>query len=153
MKTTVKEQDNMGGVIRLCAIHYLDISFGGETATVLSEERIYALELTQQQAGAISEQKTNFKGTTYLHEISGFVPGCDDETAAIINAMSRMKKFVVVYQDSQGNYVMLGRPEIPIRFTGGFETGEYNNSLRGYRVKFSGYVHFPPVRLKENIFD
>ena len=152
MKKVGKELENMGGVVRLWAVDKWNISLLGSAAMITNEDDVYCMDITQDTSGAIVNQKTDFEGTTFLHEITGYVSGYDNDSELNINQMIRIKKFVVIYMDSIGTLVMLGTPDIPIRFSADFETGETNTSKRGYKLKFSGNVHFPPLRLSENPF-
>ena len=153
MKTTQKQPDNMGGVIRLWAIPREDITLNGNIPAIIREEHIVCLEITQDSTGAQINPKTDFSGTTYLHEISGFVPGYDEQTEKLINEMMRKQRYVLFYSDSEDTLVMLGRPEIPIRFSATFSTGENSTAQRGYKVTFSGNVHYPPIRVTANPFE
>ena len=153
MKKIGKELENMGGVVRLWAVDKWNISLLGSAAMITNEDDVYCMDITQDTSGAVVNQKTDFAGTTFLHEITGYVSGFDKDSERNINQMIRIKKFVVIYMDSNGTLVMLGTPDIPIRFSADFETGETNTSKRGYKLKFSGNVHFPPLRLSENPFD
>ena len=152
MKKVGKELENMGGVVRLWAVDKWNISLLGSDAMIAKEKDVYCMDITQDTAGAVVNQKTDFSGTTFLHEITGYVSGYDKDSELNINQMIQIKKFVVIYMDSNGTLVMLGTPDIPIRFSADFETGETNTSKRGYKLKFSGNVHFPPLRLSENPF-
>ena len=152
MKKIGKELENMGGVVRLWAVDKWNISLLGSTALITNEDDVYCMDVTQDTSGAVLNQKTDFAGTTFLHEITGYVSGYNKDSETYINQMIRIKKFVVIYMDSNGTLVMLGTPDIPIRFSADFETGETNTSKRGYKLKFSGNVHFPPLRLSENPF-
>ena len=152
MKKVGKELENMGGVVRLWAVDKWNISLLGSAAMITNEDDVYCMDITQDTSGAVVNQKTDFAGTTFLHEITGYVSGYDKDSELNINQMIRIKKFVVIYMDSNGTLVMLGTPDIPIRFSADFETGETNTSKRGYKIKFSGNVHFPPLRLSENPF-
>lgn len=153
MKTTTKQPENMGGVIRLWAIPATDLQLNGRTATLVNDENTICLEITQDSGGAEVTPKSGFEGTTYLHQIGGFLPGYSSETEQIIAEMERKKKYVVIYLDSEGELVMLGRPEIPLRFSAGWSTGESSVSARGYRIALSGNVHYLPVRLSNNPFE
>ena len=153
MKKVGKELENMGGVVRLWAVDKWNISLLGRAAMITNEDDVYCIDITQDTSGAAVNQKTDFAGTTFLHEITGYVSGYDKDSEININQMIRIKKFVVIYMDSNGTLVMLGTPDIPIRFSADFETGETNASKRGFKIKFSGNVHFPPLRLSENPFD
>ena len=153
MKKIGKELENMGGVVRLWAVDKWNISLLGSAAMITNEDDVYCMNITQDTSGAVLNQKTDFAGTTFLHEITGYVSGYNKDSETYINQMIRIKKFVVIYMDSNGTLVMLGTPDIPIRFSADFETGETNTSKRGYKVKFSGNVHFPPLRLSENPFE
>ncbi len=153
MKKVGKELENMGGVVRLWAVDKWNISLLGSAAMITNEDDVYCMNITQDTSGAVLNQKTDFAGTTFLHEITGYVSGYNKDSETYINQMIRIKKFVVIYMDSNGTLVMLGTPDIPIRFSADFETGETNTSKRGYKVKFSGNVHFPPLRLSENPFE
>jgi len=152
MKKVGKELENMGGVVRLWAVDKWNISLLGSAAMITNEDDVYCMNITQDTSGAVLNQKTDFAGTTFLHEITGYVSGYNKDSETYINQMIRIKKFVVIYMDSNGTLVMLGTPDIPIRFSADFETGETNTSKRGYKLKFSGNVHFPPLRLSENPF-
>ena len=152
MKKVGKELENMGGVVRLWAVDKWNISMLGNAAMIIKQDDVYSMDITQDTSGAVISQKTNFAGTTFLHEITGFVSGYDKDSEVNINQMIRIKKFVVIYLDSNGTQVMLGTPDIPIRFSADFETGETNASKRGFKIKFSGNVHYPPLRLSENPF-
>ena len=152
MKKIGKDLENMGGVVRLWAVDQWNISLLGSAAMITNEDDVYCMNITQDTSGAVVNQKTDFAGTTFLHEITGYVSGYDKDSETYINQMIRIKKFVVIYMDSNGTLVMLGTPYIPIRFSADFETGETNTSKRGYKLKFSGNVHFPPLRLSENPF-
>jgi len=152
MKKVGKELENMGGVVRLWAVDKWNISLLGRAAMITNEDDVYCIDITQDTSGAAVNQKTDFAGTTFLHEITGYVSGYDKDSEININQMIRIKKFVVIYMDSNGTLVMLGTPDIPIRFSADFETGETNASKRGFKIKFSGNVHFPPLRLSENPF-
>ena len=152
MKKIGKELENMGGVVRLWAMDKWNISLLGSAAMITNEDDVYCINITQDTSGAVVNQKTDFAGTTFLHEITGYVSGYDKDSETYINQMIRIKKFVVIYMDSNGTLVMLGTPDIPIRFSADFETGETNTSKRGYKLKFSGNVHFSPLRLSENPF-
>jgi len=152
MKKIGKELENMGGVVRLWAVDKWNISLLGSAAMITNEDDVYCMNITQDTSGAVLNQKTDFAGTTFLHEITGYVSGYNKDSETYINQMIRIKKFVVIYMDSNGTLVMLGTPDIPIRFSADFETGETNTSKRGYKLKFSGNVHFPPLRLSENPF-
>ena len=152
MKKVGKELENMGGIVRLWAVDRWNISLLGSAAMITTQDEVYCIDITQDTSGAAVNQKTDFAGTTFLHEITGYVSGYDKDSEININQMIRIKKFVVIYMDSNGTLVMLGTPDIPIRFSADFETGETNTSKRGYKIKFSGNVHFPPLRLSENPF-
>ena len=152
MKKVGKELETMGGVVRLWAVDKWNISLLGSAAMITNEDDVFCMNITQDTSGAVVNQKTDFAGTTFLHEITGYVSGYDKDSETYINQMIRIKKFVVIYMDSNGTLVMLGTPDIPIRFSADFETGETNTSKRGYKLKFSGNVHFPPLRLSENPF-
>ena len=153
MKKVGKELENMGGIVRLWAVDRWNISLLGSAAMITTQDEVYCIDITQDTSGAAVNQKTDFAGTTFLHEITGYVSGYDKDSEININQMIRIKKFVVIYMDSNGTLVMLGTPDIPIRFSADFETGETNASKRGFKIKFSGNVHFPPLRLSENPFD
>ena len=153
MKKVGKELENMGGIVRLWAVDRWNISLLGSAAMITTQDEVYCIDITQDTSGAAVNQKTDFAGTTFLHEITGYVSGYDKDSELNINQMIRIKKFVVIYMDSNGILVMLGTPDIPIRFSADFETGETNASKRGFKIKFSGNVHFPPLRLSENPFD
>ncbi len=152
MKKIGKELENMGGAVRLWAVDKWNISLLGSAAMITNEDDVYCMDITQDTSGAVVNQKTDFAGTTFVHEISGFIAGYNQDSESYINQMIRTKKFVVIYMDSNGTLVMLGTPDIPIRFSADFETGETNASKRGFKIKFSGNVHYPPVRLSENPF-
>ena len=152
MKKVGKELENMGGIVRLWAVDRWNISLLGSAAMITTQDEVYCIDITQDTSGAAVNQKTDFAGTTFLHEITGYVSGYDKDSEININQMIRIKKFVVIYMDSNGTLVMLGTPDIPIRFSADFETGETNASKRGFKIKFSGNVHFPPLRLSENPF-
>ena len=152
MKKVGKELENMGGIVRLWAVDRWNISLLGSAAMITNEDDVYCMDITQDTSSAVVNQKTDFAGTTFLHEITGYVSGYDKDSELNINQMIRIKKFVVIYMDSNGTMVMLGTPDIPIRFSADFETGETNTSKRGYKLKFSGNVHFHPLRLSENPF-
>ena len=153
MKTITKQADNMGGVVRLWAIPRTDISLNGNIPTIASSDNVVCMDLTQDSAAAEHIPKVTFAGTTYLHEISGFIPGYSEDTEPIINEMMRLSRYVVIYLDSEGVPVLLGRPDIPIRFNAAFATGQTTASPRGYKISFSGNVHYPPIRLQSNPFD
>ena len=152
MKKVGKELENMGSIVRLWAVDRWNISLLGSAAMITTQDEVYCIDITQDTSGAAVNQKTDFAGTTFLHEITGYVSGYDKDSEININQMIRIKKFVVIYMDSNGILVMLGTPDIPIRFSADFETGETNASKRGFKIKFSGNVHFPPLRLSENPF-
>ena len=152
MKKVGKELENMGSIVRLWAVDRWNISLLGSAAMITTQDEVYCIDITQDTSGAAVNQKTDFAGTTFLHEITGYVSGYDKDSEININQMIRIKKFVVIYMDSNGTLVMLGTPDIPIRFSADFETGETNASKRGFKIKFSGNVHFPPLRLSENPF-
>ena len=152
MKNVGKEVENMGGIVRLWAMDRWNISLLGNAAMITNEDNVFYMGITQDSGGAVVSQKTDFAGTTFVHEISGFIAGYNQDSESYINQMIRIKKFVVIYMDSNCTLVMLGTPDIPIRFSADFETGETNTSKRGYKIKFSGNVHFPPLRLSENPF-
>ena len=153
MKKVGKELENMGGIVRLWAIDRWNISLLGNEAMITNEDAVFYMDITQDSGGAVVNQKTDFAGTTFTHEIAGFIAGYDQDSESYISQMIRIKKFVVIYMDSNGTLVMLGTPEIPIRFSADFETGETSSSKRGFKIKFSGNVHFPPLRLSENPFE
>jgi len=137
----------MGGVVRLWAIPPKDITINGNSAVLSSFDNVIEINMTQDTAGATILPATSFAGTTYKHEITGFIPGFESDTEAIIKDMMRQRRFVVFYMDSNGDRVLLGRPEIPIRFNAEFSTGLTPAEPRGYKISFSGNVHYPPVRL------
>ena len=150
MKTITKQADNMGGVVRLWAIPPSDILLNENSPAITSVDKVVCLEITQDSAGAEFTPKHSFSGTTYLHGISGFIPGYSADTERIMLDMIRQSRYVVVYIDSVGVPVLLGRPDIPIRFTATVGTGQSTSSLRGYKISFSGNVHYPPIRLTSN---
>lgn len=142
----------MGGVIRLWAIPPSDITINGNSVVIDPADRVVAIEITQDTAGATIIPSTSFAGTTYKHEITGFSPGFDSETEAIMKEMMLQRRFVVIYTDAVDDLVVLGRPEIPIQFTAEFSTGFTSADKRGYKITFSGNVHYPPIRLSANPF-
>ena len=142
----------MGGVVRLWAIPPSAIFLNGNIATINSNENVVCMEITQDSTGAEFSPQTGFAGTTYLHEITGFIPGFNEETEQIVNELLRLSRYLVIYMDSDGAAVLLGRPKIPIRFNATFGTGQTTASARGYKITFSGKVHYPPVRLSANPF-
>jgi len=152
MKTITKQADNMGGVVRLWAIPRTDISLNGNIPSITSSENVVCMDITQDSTEAGYIPKLSFSGSTYVHELNGFIPGYSQDTERIILDMIRQSRYVVVYIDSEGVPVLLGRPDIPIRFTASFGTGQATSSLRGYKISFSGNVHYPPVRLQSNPF-
>jgi len=142
----------MGGVVRLWAIPRKDISLNGTIPTITSDDNVVCMDITQDSTEAGFIPKFSFAGSTYVHELNGFIPGYSQDTERIILDMIRQSRYVVVYLDSEGVPVLLGRPEIPIRFTATFGTGQTTASSRGYKISFSGNVHYPPVRLQSNPF-
>ena len=152
VKNTLKQSENMGGVIRLWAIPPSDISLTGNFPSFISTDRVVQLDVTQDTAGAEIAPQSSFAGTTYKHEVTGFIPGFDAATKSIIGDLIRQKRFVVIYQDSNSGFVMLGRPEIPIKFSADFSTGSASASPRGYKIIFTGNCHEPPILLSGDPF-
>jgi len=152
MKTIKKQPENMGGVVRLWAIPPTAISLNGNIPTIASTENVVCLEISQDSTGAEILPQTGFAGTTYLHQINGFIAGFNEETEHIVNELIRRSRHVVIYLDSEGVPVLLGRPNIPVRFHAIFGTGPTTASARGYKISFSGKVHYPPIRLLANPF-
>ncbi len=137
----------MGGVVRLWAIPPMDITINGNRAVLSSFDNVVEINMTQDTAGAMVIPAHSFAGTTYKHEITGFIPGFDSETEKIVKDMMRQRRFVVFYMDSNEDRVLLGRPEVPIRFNAEFSTGLTPAEPRGYKISFSGNLHYPPIRL------
>jgi len=137
----------MGGVVRLWAIPPMDITINGNRADLSSFDHVVEINMTQDTAGATVIPAHSFAGTTYKHEITGFIPGFDSETEDIIKDMMRQRRFVVFYMDSNEDRVLLGRPEVPIRFNAEFSTGLTSAEPRGYKISYSGNVRYSPVRL------
>ena len=152
MKTVGKEAENMGGIVRIWAIPVLEIELNGNSVSVNNLDNVFELQISQDSSGMTIEQKTDFGGTTFSNEITGFIAGYDSYTENFIYEMIRIKKFVVVCQDSQGNYIMAGRPKIPLRFNAGFNTGQASASRRGFEIQFKGNNHYNPLRLSESPF-
>jgi hypothetical protein len=152
MKTINKQLENMGGVIRLWAIPKSAITFEGATPVILSDENVVSCYIIPETALSTQNQTTNFSGTTYKHEISGLVPGCNALTSAVINQMTRQLRYVVVYQNSDGLFVYLGTPEIPLTFNSNFTTGQNSSSLKNFKISFSGNCHFPPLLTSNSPF-
>ena len=153
MKTIGRASENMGGIVTVWAIPLLQITLNGNRVTLGDTDQLFELQVTQESSGAKVNQKTDFSGTTFTHEISGFISGSDADAESYLAQMIRIKKFVVIARDSLGNFILYGRPQIPLRFCANFDTGETTASKRGFDFKFSGNVRYGPITLSESPFD
>ena len=86
MKKVGKELENMGGIVRLWAMDRWNISLSGNAAMITNEDAVFYMGITQDSGGAVVNQKTDFAGTTFVQEITGFIAGYNQDSESYIRS-------------------------------------------------------------------
>lgn len=138
MKTINKQTENMGGVLRLWAIPGSDITVAGNVVTIVSDTNMVNIYVREDSATFTEDISKSFAGTIYKVDLSSVVACDNSDTLKLINEMERRCKYLVIYQDGNGNYKLAGTVKTPLRFTAKATTGLGAAALNHYAISFSG---------------
>jgi hypothetical protein len=88
--------------------------------------------------GAYTEAAApNPQGTTYRVAVSVFLPGDSPAVRAELNSM-RHRRYMLRMKNRDGQLLLIGTPEQPLRFESRFTSGPQGGDQRGYECRFEG---------------
>ena len=128
----------MGGVVRIWAVLPGDIIVTGNQITVNYDDNMVDIYTSPDTASFTEELSESFAGKSYKVAISGIVPCDNANTLREIQDMERRCKYLVIYQDGNGNYKLAGTTKVPLRFSAKATTGSGAASLNNYAISFEG---------------
>jgi len=128
----------MGGVLRLWAVPPSDISVSGKQVTITSDTNVVDIYTREDSASFTEDLVTAFAGNAYKVEISAIVPCDTPDTLKQIADMERRRKYLVIYQDGNGNYKLAGTTKVPLRFSAKATTSAGAAGLNHYAITFAG---------------
>lgn len=138
------ESENMGGNFRfyLVPVHYVDGELPEATDGVLSTsiplvsgKKWFRWYGTLDTLAADSDLKNSNAGDYHENSLEMFVPGDELSWRQMFQDMRQMG-FLLMREDNNGNFKLLGSLEEPIRFRYRFRSGDKSTDLRGYEVEF-----------------
>ncbi len=128
----------MGGILRLWAVLPSDITVSGNQVTIASDVNVVDIYIREDSASFSEDLLTSFAGKAYKVEISAIVPCDTSESVKLITDMERRCKYLVIYQDGNGNYKLAGTFNVPLRFSAKATTGTGASGLNRYEISFTG---------------
>ena len=88
--------------------------------------------------GAYTEElQPNPQGATYRVSVSVFLPGDSPAIRAELNSM-RHRRFLLRMKGRDGQVLLIGTPEQPLRFDSRFSSGPQGSDQRGHQCRFEG---------------
>lgn len=89
-------------------------------------------------SGSWSEDLTTSpQGDYYTVNISATLPADSPAVRAEINAM-KQRRYLLRITDRNGTKLIVGTPDMPLRFDSKFQSGNQPGDTRGYRITFQG---------------
>jgi len=137
MNTLTKPGDNLGGLLKIWAVPKAVYSRSGTTVTISDDTDVYALYCTPESMQFSEPQVETPGGIYYNTSVSGFIPGDTEAALAAINNMAD-KKYVVIFQDGNGNYKAAGTGFYPLKLKATLNSGKNVADLAGWEISFAG---------------
>lgn len=132
--------DNLGGVVKLYAIRRQDVAtIGTNSFTVTSTDDVLLIYCTPGTLSFNEEQSSENGNNFFNVQIAGFVPG-DSETVRTRMMELAGRKYLVLFQDGNGNYKLAGNLSQQLRFSSALATGADTADRAGHTIRFAGRV-------------
>ena len=155
MKTLNRATDNLGGISRLWCIPpsmvmeiLPDGLTGYHTMEVYSLGSAYAIHAIPESIEYIETQKQADAGSYYEAELTGRLAKDSPELFLALKDL-RNKPWVVVFQDQNGQYKVIGSFREHLWFSTDLRTGSQYAGLNHVRFAFSGSLTLPGRFLRE----
>ncbi len=155
MKTLSREIDNLGGLSRLwCIPPSMIIEILPERSTgyhflqVYSLGSAWAIHAIPESLEYIETEKQADAGTIYEASITGRLAKDCPELHQSLKSL-RPKPWVVVYQDQNGSFKLVGSPNEPLWFSTELRTSASYAGLNHVRFSFSGSLTIPARFLRQ----
>jgi hypothetical protein len=149
MKTLSKPSDNLGGMLRLWAVPPSSVvSLSGGTLLLTGLDDITHLYLTPESTSAECLLKRSTAGLYYETAVNGFTPRIREEAGQLLGDMAG-HCFVVVLLDGNGQYLVAGSPQEPLRFSYTAKTGQAVSDRNGYELTFERNCTTPIVQVAD----
>lgn len=155
MKTVNKPSDNLGGIARVWCIppamvtDIRPVDLTGESILeVYSLGTTYSLYCIPESLEYTETEKQADAGSYFEAELTGRMAKDSPELWLSLRDL-RGKPWVVVYQDQNSQYKVIGSPREPLWFTTELKTGAQFAALNHVRFAFTGALTLPGRFLQE----
>lgn len=81
------------------------------------------------------EKKESADGTYYETRLEVFTPTDRIELQRLVNTFETTH-YIVVYQDNNGYYKVIGTPDEPLNIEADLDSGQIESGLNGYKITF-----------------
>ena len=136
MNEIQKPSNNLGGLLQIWAFEYKAVWFTGRSAA-LDPANAFKFYFSPESMEFKEPPQITSAGTHYLTEVSGFAPNNNETILSMITEMQG-KRFVVIFQDGNENYLAAGTHLFPLRMNAVLDPGKSVSDLSGYKITFAG---------------
>jgi hypothetical protein len=149
MKEIQKPSDNLGGLLKMWAIPKAVFSINGKAITFSDTSDIYSIYCTAETLSLKETPKETNSRNHYVTDVSGFIPNNNESVHSAIVDMEG-KSYVVLIQDGNGYYQLVGESQYPLRIKANSISGKSVSDRSGYQINFVGktinrgvFVNYP----------
>lgn len=137
MKTVTKPGDNLGGLLKIWAVPSNVISVNNGVATISDSSNVYALYCSPESMEFSEQKERTDAGIVYNTTIAGFIPGNATDLQEALDYIEP-RKWVVIFRDGNGGFLVSGETASPLRATGEIATGKATSDRNGCQLTFTG---------------
>lgn len=116
--------------------------------TLSASQKWYYWICTMQTIGAGYKKQKSRSGSTYMHQVTGFIAGDNSDFIAMMQEMEDMR-FIALRKDNNGFYKLLGSIESPLEFT--YEYMAPATGRKGFQFSMSRECRTPEYFYEGNL--
>ena len=145
MKYINKFQENIGGIAKIWAVSPDDITSitlnketNISTLALETTSNIYQIHCVDESIQYREQEKQSDSGNYFECELTGIVLKDTPEVNLALDALTE-RKWLVIYQDQNENYKLIGIVINPLRFKSKLATGKNISDRNHHEISFLGF--------------
>lgn len=152
MRTITIDTDNLGGLSHIYAIPSTNISVrrnADGTASILAMDTNQAYDIPVWGGNSFQfteKAELTDAGMAYEQNVAAFIPKIRPEAQYTMAAM-RDIGWIVIHQDANGNFLLSGSDEVPLRMEYESSSGSSSEQTNGYSIRFHAIEPNPSAML------